>query len=164
MREKSKLTPKQMHLAGLLAEGISQREAAEVACLSRSTVQRLLKRESFKAEVERRKKLARLSPDAIAQALEQDVSTDWLNSIQSHIQAVERAAVLSQAGGFSAVTKALRRLKDLPDESLKPADAIALVKAGQDLLAASFEWKAETLGLHELVQRLEGDDEPTSYH
>lgn len=144
----------QMLVAGLLATGRSQIEAAKEAGVSRSTVSRLLERESFKAEVERRRDLKQPVSEELLAAVKGDTASDWVNTIKSHIEAVEKAATLSQACGFNALTKGMRRLKDLPDESLKPSDAIALIKAGQDLLSASFDWKAEAIGLHEIAERV----------
>lgn len=67
---------------------------------------------------------------------------------------MQRASVLTRTGGMGSINKALRRLKDLLDEALRPADAIALLRVGLDMVLQSFDLEARALGLYELAEQV----------
>lgn len=154
------LTEQQTLAARKLVTGMSQGQVAKDVGVSRKTINRWAQDDDFQAEMAvLRRRLTQPTENAIAQLelVTDDEAQEWLAEVDSHLESLKQAAKTARVGGMAAATKAMRRLKDIPDEALKPGDAVALLKAGTELLRASFDFEAEALGLYALAERVRED-------
>lgn len=154
------LTKQQDLAARKLVTGMSQTDVAKSLGVSRKTINRWTKEDDFQAEMaELRKRITQPTEEAIAnlEILTDDETKEWLLEMENHLDFLQNAAKTARVGGLQAATKAMRRLKDIPDEALKPGDAVALLKAGAELMRAAVEFESEALGLYALAERVRDD-------
>lgn len=90
-------------------------------------------------------------------ALERIEAEEWASEVEVHLDFLKQAARTARVAGMNSATRAIRRLKDLPDEALRPADAVALLKAGTELMKAAVDFEAEALGLYALAERMKDE-------
>ena len=159
MPETTALSEPQRKAIALLLGGKSQGETAKELDVSRKTVNRWNASADFQAEMARQKTLGdraqinlSLREAAIAQIPPE--KDEWIEELDNHIDWLKKACTSIKSTGINSVIKAARRLRDLPDEALKPADAIALYKLGMDAIAVGRELEAELLGIRELAERM----------
>jgi transposase-like protein len=141
----------------LLINGVNQSATARELGVARTTIGRWLRDETFAAELKKRK--ADLEQQRVQQLFSEPLDDTWRQDLDEYFGWLEKAASTAKTTGLNVMIKASRRLRDLPDEALRPADAIALGRLGLELVSAGREMSAELLGLNELAERIRGEDE-----
>jgi transposase len=155
------LSADQRSAAALLASGKTQKQVAADLGVSAKTIQRWNATEAFQEEFLRRKELGdraeqiiELTEAAIAQNLPE--LEEWRQQLDEHVQWLARASKTIKVTGLNAILKASSRIRDLPPEAFRPADAIALGRWGGELIKAACDLETELLGLGELAERVSG--------
>lgn len=162
MPKSATLSDVQKKAIALLLAGKTHKQVAEDIGVSSKTIQRWKAAEGFQLEMKRRKELGDRAEEnleirevAIAQ-LPPDEPDEWLEELDSHVEWLKKSCSSIKTTGINAVIKAARRLRDLPDEALKPADAIALYRLGLESINVGAELESELLGIRELAERVSG--------
>lgn len=148
------LNEKRAIAARHLAAGMATVDVARELKVSTRTLSRWKSSEDFQQQVEKFTEL--LTPPT--EALEALEAQEWAADVESHLDFLKQAAKTARVAGLNSATRAMRRLKDLPDEALKPGDAIALLRASTELMRAAVDFESEALGLYALAERLKEDD------
>ncbi|HIK42173.1 helix-turn-helix domain-containing protein [Thermoleptolyngbya sp. M55_K2018_002] len=164
MPEAIALSAGQRNAIALLLSGKTHKQVAAEIGVSTKTIQRWKCAQAFQLEMKRRKELGDRADEhieireaAIAQSIPE--LDEWTEQLDEHVEWLSKAAKTIKVTGFNAIVKASNRIRDLPSEAFKPADAIALGKWGAELVKAACDIEAELLGLGELAERVSGIQE-----
>ena len=149
------LTEKQLRGVDCVAAGMPPADVAIACQVSVGSVHRWLRSERFADEVARRKECQALDGTPLGDAA--NPRREWDLAVREHLATMRQISRLTATVGREALEKAQRRLEDLPDEALKPADAIALARLGADLLNSALDTNTDLLGIAEIADRLLGE-------
>jgi transposase len=148
----------QSRAIALLADGVSKKDVAMSIGCSNKTISRWCQNEDFaaalNAEIERRRQRTEAKLQEVAdEQIDRDV-----DSLKEELAAYHQAMVNVQkqrlVRGREMMEKAMRRLRDLPDEALTAADAVRLAQAGDSLLEKGMGNWGEALAIDDILQRL----------
>lgn len=153
------LTDKQLEIAGFLAAEMSQNEAAKRAGVGRSTVQRYLKLDEFRAEVDRRRRRAEQIHQEEADRVQRESISEFYDELKEYTRSLADTYKTRLSRGLKIQQKMGRRIDDLPDEAFTPRDTAALLGVSDQMIEKAFQGWAELLALNELLEKLNGDKE-----
>ena len=158
MAETTALTDVQLRAVALMAEGLSQNEAAKRLGCNRVTINRWAQKPDFAAalaaEIERRRlRTEQQLQEAADRQIDENVA-----SIRDELAEYHKAVVNVQkqrlTRGRLMMEKAIRRLQDLPDEALTAADAVRMAQAADSFLEKGLGNWGEALAIDDLMSRL----------
>lgn len=154
----SKLSNEQVRLIveGLVA-GLTHKEIAAQVNISHNTVKKYSTKPEIKVEVDQRRQAnlgQKLEHFAEVTEKEMDELKRWAEEASAHVEDIMKASKLCRTGGMGAMNKALQCIRNTPNPDVKFNEAIALLKAGHDLLINSFELEARALGIYELAEQV----------
>ena len=152
----------QAKLIALLSQGMSRRAACKALDIGYSTASLWATDENFSAalatEVARRQELIeRTLRDAADQQILDDVA-DLTAELAKYKAAVVQVQIHRLNMGRELSSKAFRRLKDLPDESLSASDSVRLLQAADAFLDRGIDLWGEALAVGELLKQFGGGD------
>lgn len=146
----------QLIIEGLVA-GLTHLEIAAQAKVSNVTVSKYALKEEIKAEVEQRRQAKldkKLETFAEVSEKEMDELKKWADEAIAHVEDIMKASKMCRTGGMGAMNKSLQIIRSTPNEDVRFSEAIALLKAGHDLLINSFELEARALGIYDLAEQV----------
>jgi hypothetical protein len=141
-----------------MADGMSQVEASKAIGCNRITVHRWCQKEDFAAaldaEIERRRnRVATKLQEAANEQIDKDVA-DLKTELANYHQAIVNVQKQRLIRGREMMEKAMRRLKDLPEEALSAADAVRLYQAGDNAIEKGLGNWGEALAIEDLMRRM----------
>lgn len=153
----------QARLIALLSQGMSRRAACKALDIGYSTASLWATEENFSAalaaEVQRRQRLIEETLRAAADQQVQSEVAELAAELAAYKKAVIQVQILRLNTGRELSHKGLRRLKDLPDESLSASDATRLLQAADALIERGLTNWGESLAIDELLKQFGGGDE-----
>jgi len=160
MKQTLTLSREQEDAIACLSEGLTQIATAERLGLHRATVNRWCNHSKafatgLQAEIERRQERSRGKYQAAADEVQDKVIDQYKADLLEFQQALRASYKTRINRGIKMFQKAGARFDDLPEESIGMKDIAPLVLAADRLLGQGFEGWALTLGVTELLQRME---------
>jgi len=154
------LTRDQENAIACLSEGLTQGATAERLGLNRITVNRWCNHSpafaaELASEIERRQERSRGRYQEAADEVQDKVIAQYKADLLEFQQALRASYKTRINRGIKMFQKAGARFDDLPEESIGMKDIAPLVLAADRLLGQGFEGWALTLGVTELLQRME---------
>ena len=154
--ETPSLTGKQIKAVDFFVIGMSKNDIADALNVNLRTVYRWEGSDGFQEELKKRQKTAQVEErirDAIAAT--KQTSPDQL---QVSLQALAREKEQTRAAiahlGKKFLSKAINRLKDLPDEAVTPQLVPQYADIAVKLIRYAHEEWAEELALQEMIEQL----------
>jgi transposase len=163
MAEIVDLTMEQYSAIALLADGLKQGETAERLGVTRGTINRWCNHvpafaTELQSEVARRKGRVRQQYQVAADAAQDETITQFKSDLLEFQENLRESYQMRIERGIKLIERAGARFDDLPDEAIAMKDIAALVAAGDRLVGQGFEGWAQSLGLTELMARLENGE------
>lgn len=158
MAETLSMPKERLTAINLLASGMSRGDVAKSIGKSYKTVQRWEADQDFAAalatEIERRRQRTEEKLQAVAdEQIDQDVA-----SLRDDLAAYHKALVNVQKQrlmrGREMMDKAMRRLKDLPDEALSATEAVRIYQAGDLSIEKGLSNWGEALAVDDVLSRM----------
>jgi transposase len=148
----------QSRAIALLADGVSKKDVAMSIGCSNKTISRWCQNEDFaaalNAEIERRRQRTEAK---LQEAADEQIDKDVAN-LKEELAAYHQALVNVQkqrlVRGREMMEKAMRRLKDLPEEALTAADAVRLFQAGDTAIEKGLNNWGEALAVDDLMKQI----------
>jgi hypothetical protein len=150
-------------MIALLSSGMSRKAACKAVGVGYTTATKWAEDPSFAAalaaEIERREQRI---IEALREAADEQIQAE-VSELASELAAYKKAVVSCQVHrlnlGRDLSNKALRRLRDLPDESLSASDSIRLLTASDGFLGRGLELWGHALAVDDLMKHFEVEDE-----
>jgi predicted transcriptional regulator len=163
MAESTVLTDSQLKAIALMAEGMSQNEAAKSLGCNRVTVNRWAQRQGFAAalaaEIERRRQRTEAKlQEAANEQIDQDVASLRQEMAEFH-KAIVNVQKQRLSRGKVIMDKAFARLQDLPAEAIGVKDIAPLIMAADRLFEKGLETWGDALAVDDILNRM-GSDGP----
>jgi transposase len=163
MAESTVLTDSQLKAIALMADGMSQNEAAKSLGCNRVTVNRWAQREDFAAalaaEIERRRQRTEAKlQEAANEQIDQDVASLRAEMAEFH-KAIVNVQKQRLSRGKVIMDKAFARLQDLPAEAIGVKDIAPLIMAADRLFEKGLEAWGDALAVDDILNRM-GSDGP----
>lgn len=157
-------TPKESKLiaANLIAQGATQREAANRIGVSRSTIARWLTEEEFKAEVERRKQVAMQVHQERGDELIRESVDQYYQLIRDYRDARLNLYRKKLGDGINGLNKTSKRFKDLPEEAIAPTSIAQLYSTFDSMTESAMKGWAELIAINEVLMRLQDGQQNSS--
>lgn len=163
MVETPVLTDSQLRAIALMADGMSQNEAAKALGCNRVTINRWAQKENFSAalaaEIERRRQRTEAK---LQEAADQQIDAD-VASLREEMAEFHKALVNVQKQrinrGRAIMDKAFARLQDLPAEAIGIKDIAPLIMAADRLFEKGLENWGDAIAVDEVLDRMGRDGE-----
>lgn len=163
MVETPVLTDSQLRAIALMADGMSQNEAAKALGCNRVTINRWAQKENFSAalaaEIERRRQRTEAK---LQEAADQQIDAD-VASLREEMAEFHKALVNVQKQrinrGRVIMDKAFARLQDLPAEAIGIKDIAPLIMAADRLFEKGLENWGDAIAVDEVLDRMGRDGE-----
>lgn len=139
-----------------LKAGLTHREIASNVGAAKPTVTKYANLPEVRAEVGKFKQQVLAEKiDAFSEVTDKEIEEirKWADDAIAHIDDIMKASKMARSGGMGTMSKALKVIRNIPEVDVRLGDAVAMLKAGHDLLMSSFEMEARAIGIYELVEQ-----------
>jgi transposase len=148
----------QTRAIALLADGMSKQDVAKSIGCSSKTIQRWTKDTSFSTALQDEIRRRRLRTESKLQEVADEQIDKDIASLKEELAAYHQAIIKVQkqrlVRGREMMEKAIRRLKDLPEEALSASDAVRMYQAGDNAIEKGLGNWGEALAIEDLMRRM----------